>query len=69
MDKNELAEVVRSACLDAAEKAYEEAGIMGLCGEGRWEYAVQAVRQLDVEEVLGEKSGRETSSNASSSDS
>ncbi len=32
-----VAEVVRSACLEAALEAYEDAGISGLCAEGRWE--------------------------------
>jgi len=35
-----LAERVRAACVDAALDAYEEAGIRGLCVEGRWEAAV-----------------------------
>jgi hypothetical protein len=36
----------------AALDAYEEAGIRGLCLEGRWEAAVAAVRQLDLSEML-----------------
>jgi hypothetical protein len=43
-----LAEQVRAACLQAALGAYEQAGIAGLCGEGRWELAVQAIRTLDL---------------------
>ena len=42
------AETVRAACLDAAIEAYEDAGIRGLCAEGRWEAAVAAIRQLDL---------------------
>lgn len=34
-----LAETVRVACIKAALDAYEEGGILGLCAEGRWEYA------------------------------
>ena len=48
----ELAETVRVACLRAALQAYEDAGISGLCGEGRWEMAVQAVRCLDLRPVV-----------------
>lgn len=48
----ELAETVREACLRAALQAYEDAGISGLCGEGRWEMAVQAVRCLDLRPVV-----------------
>lgn len=44
-----LAEAVRGACLRAALEAYEDAGVQGLCAEGRWEYAVQAIRRLDLD--------------------
>ena len=47
-----LADIVRCACLDAATLAYEDAGIRGLCAEGRWEAAVTAIRQLDLSRVL-----------------
>lgn len=52
--KNEeaIAEAVRQACIDAAQSAYEQAGISGLCAEGRWELAVDAMRNLDVKTVL-----------------
>jgi len=49
-----LAEKVRSACLQAALDAYERAGIAGLCGEGRWELAVQAIQTLDLAQLLDE---------------
>jgi len=42
------AESVRAACLDAALQAYEDAGIRGLCADGRWEAALAAIRQLDL---------------------
>ena len=47
-----LVETVRAACLDAALKAYEDAGIRGLCAEGRWEAALAAIRHLDLSDVL-----------------
>ena len=47
-DHQKLAEAVRTACLEAALRAYEDAGISGLCHEGRWEYAVQALQGLDL---------------------
>jgi hypothetical protein len=47
-----LAETVRAACLDAARLAYEDAGIRGLCADGRWEVAVAAIRQLDLSSVI-----------------
>lgn len=43
-----VAETVRGQCVDAALRAYEDAGISGLCAEGRWELAVQAIRGVDL---------------------
>ena len=50
--KRRIAEAVRQACLDAARAGYENAGISGLCEEGRWECAVDAIRALDLEAVI-----------------
>ena len=50
--KQRLAEVVREACLKAARDAYENAGISGLCEEGRWECALDAIRSLDLEAII-----------------
>ena len=50
--KRRLAEAVREACLTAARQAYENAGISGLCEEGRWECAVAAIRSLDLEAII-----------------
>ena len=47
-DQQRLAQAVRQACVNAALRAYEEAGISGLCYEGRWEIAVDAMRNLDL---------------------
>jgi hypothetical protein len=47
-----LAEAVRAACLREALAAYEDAGIRGLCAEGRWECAVSAIQMLDLEALL-----------------
>jgi hypothetical protein len=46
--RSELADAVRTACLNAAIDAYEDAGVRGLCHEGRWEVALDAIRSLDV---------------------
>jgi hypothetical protein len=46
------AQTVRAACLDAAIQAYEDAGIRGLCADGRWEAALAAIRQVDLSDVL-----------------
>jgi hypothetical protein len=47
-----VAEAVRAACVDAAVQAYEDAGIRGLCDDGRWEYAIAAIRGLDLLSVM-----------------
>jgi hypothetical protein len=57
----DAAEAVRRACIDAAERAYEDAGVRGLCPEGRWEAALGAMRALDPGAVIDamDKSGNE----------
>lgn len=48
-----IVEQVRAACLEAALAGYEDAGIRGLCAEGRWEAALAAMRHLDLSAALG----------------
>ena len=48
----QLAEAVREACIAAALSGYEDAGMSGLCHEGRWECAISAMRVVDLEAVL-----------------
>ena len=52
MTNKKVAEDVRAACLKAAQEAYENAGISGLCEEGRWECAIAAIRSLDLQAVI-----------------
>jgi hypothetical protein len=59
-----LAEAVRAAFLDAAMQAYEDAGIRGLCGDGRWEAALAAIRHLDFSAVLDPPAGSAVSTKA-----
>ncbi len=54
----EMAERVRRICLDVAGRAYEEAGVRGLCPEGRWDVAMDAVRALDLRVELGRVIGK-----------
>jgi hypothetical protein len=49
----EVAERVRRACVHVALSAYEDAGVQGLCAEGRWERAIDALRSLDLSPFLG----------------
>lgn len=45
---DEVAEAARQACIAAALAAYEDAGVSGLCVEGRWEAAIGAMQSLDL---------------------
>ena len=51
-EQQQLAETVRAACIKTALETYEEGGVLGLCAEGRWEYAISAMQQLDVAAIL-----------------
>ncbi len=50
-DPQKVAEQVRGALVHAALMAYEDAAIRGLCCEGAWEVAVDAMRDLDLSRV------------------
>jgi hypothetical protein len=47
-DEQQFAEAIRAAFIKAALEAYEEGGVLGLCAEGRWEYAISTLQQLDL---------------------
>jgi hypothetical protein len=51
-ERKRLAEAVRAACVAAALHAYEDAGLSGLCAEGRFDCAVDAMRALDLDGLL-----------------
>lgn len=53
-DERRLAEAVRDACLNAARDAAEDAGMSGLCWEGRFEAALDAIRALRVDDLHGQ---------------
>lgn len=56
-----LALAVRDACIAEALAAHQQAGISGLCQEGRWELVVDRLRQLEPERLLaawGERDSR-----------
>jgi hypothetical protein len=50
-DPRATAEAARQACIAAALAAYEDAGVLGLCAEGRWEAAISAMQSLDLRRV------------------
>ena len=47
-----LAETVRKACLEKLQRSCEEAGISGLRREGRWDYALDTLRNPSMEYLL-----------------
>lgn len=49
--RREVAEATRRALVAVALQAYEEAGLSGLCGDGRWEVALGAIRSYDLRNV------------------
>jgi hypothetical protein len=55
----QLAEAVREACISSAMEAYEDAGISGLCREGRWELALQEMRSLNLRPLVEGLQGQE----------
>ena len=49
-----IARAVQEACIHAANKAFEDASISGLCGEGALEVALGAIKTLDIEALLAD---------------
>jgi hypothetical protein len=49
-----IAETIRAACIKAALEGYEDAGMHGLCHEGAWECAVDAMRALNLKALLAQ---------------
>ena len=54
MELEDLAKHIRDTCLEAVLQAYEDAGVQGLCAEGRWEVAVGALNTVDLAPLLRE---------------
>ena len=54
MDVEDLAKRIREICLAAVLQGYEDAAIQGLCAEGRWEAAVDALRTIEIAPLLRE---------------
>ncbi len=47
-----LVEQIRAACIQAALEGYETAAADGLCAEGAWECAVDAMRHTDLRALI-----------------
>ena len=54
MELEDLEKRIRDACLEAVLQAYEDAGVQGLCAEGRWEVAVGALKTVELAPLLRE---------------
>ena len=52
-EKRRVAEAVRQACLETARRRFETASMDGLCAEGAIEVALDAIRSLDLETIIG----------------
>jgi hypothetical protein len=48
----EVAEAVRDACRTAVAEAWEDAGVQGLCVEGRCEVAIGAIERIALKSIV-----------------
>jgi len=53
-EQQQLAETIRAACIQAALAGYQDASMSGLCHEGAWECAIDAIRSLDLNAILAQ---------------
>ncbi len=51
-EKLSLGDAVKRECIKVALEEYENAQINGLCHEGAWECAVDALRSLNISEII-----------------
>ncbi len=51
-DARSLARSTVESCVAAAQQAYEDAKISGLCDEGAWEVAIGAIRSVNVDRIV-----------------
>ena len=51
-DDEELARAVRDICLRAADRSYHQGLLRGLCRQGAFELALDAMRRLETAELL-----------------
>jgi len=65
-DPKLMAEAIRRACFEAAAQAAEDAGISGLCAEGRLEAALDAIRSLPLDPFLRDPAPVEAEESAGS---
>lgn len=63
-----LAAAVRDACMKAAVDAYEDAGLQGLCAEGRFEAAVGAIERVELARIVAAAAGSPAEASAAPAD-
>ena len=56
--KNNFVDVekIREECVKEFIRAYEEAGIKGMCADGRIEYAIDSVRSINLKNMFKNES-------------
>lgn len=47
-----IAEMVKSACIESAREGFQDASMSGLCTEGAIEAAISAIQKLNVERIV-----------------
>ena len=52
MDLEKFANRIKDDCVKTLIEAYEDAGLQGLCAEGRWEAGLGALRAFDVARIV-----------------
>ncbi len=50
----DLAAKIRAEFVETAVNAYEDAAADGLCAQGAWEVAVEAMRRVELTDLLAE---------------
>lgn len=49
-----IAKAVQGICIETLKNSYEQAGISGLCGEGRWEVALSTLQSIDIKQLASD---------------
>ena len=50
----DIAEIVRQSCVEAAREGFRDASMSGLCTEGAIEAAISAMQTLDLDKLVAE---------------
>lgn len=61
----ELAEKIRTKCIEAAKEGFRDASMSGLCADGAMEAAISAMQSLDLDQLIKEPEPNEDSDKTS----